>query len=246
MNNIPSYWTEWLETFYNRVKNHKIILPKHTDKMAVIVEPRNHPLLKYVIYNFMKLLSPYGWGLHIFCSKANIELVKEIVKQLATNVYVTILDCDNLDEAQYNSLMTCTKFYTDIANTPQYILVFQTDTILFDGNLSFYIHKGYDFVGAPWIHSFKGCNGGLSLRKRESMIKICNNYTYKGGNEDGFFTYDHSDKLKIPPRDELKNFSSETIYSSNPKGLHKTYAHIDPIIVKELLDIRLKDIFNEE
>ena len=64
---IPEFWSNWLHLFYDKVK-HKItseIIKDCTDpetnnssikKTAVIIEPRKHPLLKYVLANFMYFL----------------------------------------------------------------------------------------------------------------------------------------------------------------------------------------------
>lgn len=265
MDNTPIYWSKWLELFYEKVKN-KDIIPENeikSDKTAVIVEPRKHPLLKYVIYNFMSLLAPYGWCLHIFCGSDNINFTLNIVREFENsknnkNIEVTGIDKVDLSFDLYNILLTNSEFYKKILNNPKYILIFQTDTILFNGDLSYFIDKNYDFVGAPWKHSpYRGCNGGLSLRNREKMIEICEKrkiYVYDTGieqycseNEDGFFSYTNEDLLNEKPTLEDKTkFSMEGMLFENSKGLHASYKHQSEENLKLLLEKKWKEIFNEE
>jgi hypothetical protein len=262
MEEIPEYWSKWLSSFYEKIKDRSMYTDKNIDKICVIVEPRKHPLLKYVIYNFMYLLAPYGWGLHVFCGLENVEFCLDILKTLEAHnklkhVEITSVNKNNLDMDEYNILLTNEGFYKAISSLAKYVLIFQTDTILLDGDLSFFIEKGYDFVGAPWKHSpEKGCNGGLSLRNREKIIEICKSkpfYIYNTGkknipcdNEDGFFSFTHADSLNIPSLEEKKQFAMETIWSDNPKGLHKTYSYFDNEQIKSFLAKKWEDIFREK
>jgi hypothetical protein len=63
-----------------------------------------------------------------------------------------------------------------------YILMYHLDSLVFNSNLSEWCKLGYDFIGAPWI---KGPdlpwleengvgNGGFSLRKVKSFLKLLN------------------------------------------------------------------------
>ena len=81
-NTPPDFWVNWLKRFYEKVKDTDIKIPKNGNKTAVIVEPRKHPLLKYVIFNFMYFLASKGWCLHIFCGTQNYDFVTDITKEL--------------------------------------------------------------------------------------------------------------------------------------------------------------------
>lgn len=97
----------------------------------------------------------------------------------------------------YNRLMLSEEFY-DSLSSYEYLLICQTDVYVFEDKLEYWCNKGYDYIGAPWIaskqnffkkleltvknlvkkkkkntdHFFKVGNGGFSLRKTETMIRI--------------------------------------------------------------------------
>lgn len=114
----------------------------------------------------------------------------------------------------YNKLLTSEDFYTEF-NNYHYMLVLQPDAILLKNELSIWIDKNYDYIGAPWpmgfslkikindipiddgilCTSFVG-NGGLSLRKIQSCIKLINafpnlskNWRDIGHAEDLYFSF---------------------------------------------------------
>jgi hypothetical protein len=241
---IPEFWIDWLERFYEQVKD-KIVLPKEkADKICVIVEPRKslHKLLKYVIYNFMYLLGPHGWGLHVFCGKGNKIDVEEMLGfKNNRNVKITELSSDNLPIYEYNRLLTNSSFYESIINNPSHILIFQTDTLLVDGDLSEFMD--YDFVGAPWsFYTDKGGNGGLSLRKNRKMIEFCKTHKYDGRNEDVYFST--SRDIYTPPLEIAKKFSSESTWEPNSKGLHATYKFINICDIDNYLKNNWNKIFH--
>lgn len=248
-NSMPNYWCKWLELFYNKVKNMKTIYMTSDNntlkKTAVIIEPRKHPLLKYVLYNFMYFLVPKGWKFQIFCGTDNKEWLEQEIEDLKDDINIYQLPYDNLTEPMYNMLLTNGGFWKSIYNNPEYVLIFQTDCILLKDNIDEFLQ--YDMIGAPWRHSpYKGCNGGFSLRKREAMIDICKKCEYKYENEDGWFSYTNADKLKNPELIEKMKFSMETIWSPSPTGMHASYKFQDHSKLVELLEKMFDITFNEK
>jgi len=81
----------------------------------------------------------------------------------------------------YNQLMLSLKFYKSFSNY-EYILIYQLDSFVFKDDLAYWCNKGYDYIGAPWKDvlvdyqrgkiDFGVGNGGLSLRKVSSFIKV--------------------------------------------------------------------------
>jgi hypothetical protein len=242
----PDFWENWLKKFYEKVKDTNIKIPKNPNKVAVIIEPRKHPLLKYVIFNFMYFLAPKGFGLHIFCGNQNYDFITDITKELKGYVHITKLPYENLTEQMYNGLLTTSGIYERIWMLPEHILIFQTDTMLFSGELEEFFK--FDFIGAPWKHSpFKGCNGGLSLRNREAIIRVCKNNPWVYDNEDGFFSYRYESQLKMPELKDKLKFSMETIWGDDEViGLHAAYKFQNLERLKKLLERKWKEIFNEE
>jgi len=244
LSNVPIFWTKWLGNFYNRVATNSYLRDAgSSDRVAVIVEPRKHPLLKYVIYNFMHLLHPHGWHLHIFCGTDNVDFIDLVTRNLPCNV--TVLSKSDMNEREYNSLLTDADFYRSLTGQPRHVLIFQSDCILFDGRIDRFLD--HDFVGAPWMHSPQlGCNGGLSLRNCGAMIRICEDNPWTDGSEDGYFTFLNAEKLKIPGFAEKARFSMETIWSDEACGTHKAYAYQDHVKLKRLLDAKWSAIFGDQ
>lgn len=253
--NIPSFWINYLQKFYNKTKDitENIQLNTNPNKVCVIIEPRKHPLLKYVIYNFLYFLAPSGWGIHIFCGKDNVDFIKEITTNL-NNVAMTILPYKNLTIEMYNCILCNSNFYKSIYNNPEYILIFQTDCLLLD-NIDVFIDKGdtdytYDYIGAPFeSHLFfsVGGNGGLSLRNRNTMEKLCEENAYDGMyHEDIFISYQCSDKIKVADFETKKLFSMETVWSEKCYGMHAAYKHQDNEKLKNMLEMRWKELFSED
>jgi hypothetical protein len=208
---------------------------------AVIIEPRRHKALAFVLHNFLKNLSD-EWGIIIFHGNKNKEYVCTILNT-TLSIYksrITLhnLNINNLTITGYNALLRSLNFYDKIPT--ETFLVFQTDTMIIEKNkelLNNFLQ--YDYVGAPWSPSLKWTkgkykvgNGGLSLRKKSKMIEILKTSTLPPGcNEDVFFSYPQKSILYKPSSDEAKKFSIESIFSDITFGCHKPWVHIDKKIL---------------
>lgn len=80
----------------------------------------------------------------------------------------------------YSRLCLTDAFYRRFANY-QYMLIYQLDCWVFCDKLQYWCDMGYDYIGAPWsdehlvsirLQKHPVGNGGLSLRKIETMIKL--------------------------------------------------------------------------
>lgn len=77
---------------------------------------------------------------------------------------------------EYSKLLLTPEFYARFSDY-QYMLLYQLDAFVFSDRLHYFCSLGYDFIGAPMPHSrnFRttvGLNGGLSLRKVDSCIRV--------------------------------------------------------------------------
>lgn len=84
---------------------------------------------------------------------------------------------------KYSELMNSEEFYERF-NKYEYILIYQLDALVFSDKLKDWCGRGFDYIGAPLFESiigrlthklgekFTGGNGGLSLRKVSSFIKV--------------------------------------------------------------------------
>jgi len=83
----------------------------------------------------------------------------------------------------HTKLMLSPEFYERF-NQYKYLLLYHLDSLVFSDELIQWCEKGYDFIGPPWI-KFDGApysgiteienkvgNGGFSLRKIESFLKV--------------------------------------------------------------------------
>ena len=108
----------------------------------------------------------------------------------------------------YNRLLLSSTFYQSFIEF-DYILIVQTDVWVFNNQLKTWCEKNYDYIGAPWIEKppftkklnllpmdkwmlGKVGNGGFSLRKISSHLKIANKLASISGifnkNEDFFWS----------------------------------------------------------
>ena len=192
---------------------------------AIIVEPREHPALEFVLNNFVSNLSD-EWNIIVFHGNKNIDFLKKIIENnLHTRISLINLQVDNLTINDYNNLfMKSTILYDNIPT--ETFLVFQTDTIIFEK------HKHlindflkYDYVGAPIKHNktpWVG-NGGLSLRKKSKMLEIMNNEPYQNIPEDFFFSLPTSVSIYKPSINKAKFFSVEAIFNEVSFGCHQIW-----------------------
>lgn len=249
--NIPEFWINYLQNFYNRTKHitENIQLNTNPSKVCVIIEPRKHPMLKLVIYNFLYFLAPTGWGLHIYHGTENKEYVQEITKKI-NNINLTMLPYENLSIKMHDYILCDPEFYKNIYNKPEYILIFQTDCLLLKNIDQFINENKYDYIGAPWNNNlfyYNGGNGGLSLRNNNTMIKLCTENKYNGRyHEDIFISHQCNDQINVPDFETKKLFSMETIMSENCFGMHAAYKHQNHEDLKKILIKRWKELFDDD
>ena len=81
----------------------------------------------------------------------------------------------------YSRLLLKKQFY-QYFESYEYILIYQLDCLVFSSNLSDWCNLGYDYIGAPLFQNKNNPksgfsrvgNGGLSLRRVDSFLKVLN------------------------------------------------------------------------
>ena len=225
--------------------------PITTDKKytAVIIEPRNHKALEFVLNNFMENLSD-EWGFIIFHSNTNQTMVENITERLFAKyknkpkLINLKVDSKDFTIKEYSTLFYHENFYKYIPT--ETFLIFQTDSMILKENKdkidNFF---EYDYVGAPWpetvrlLGEMQVGNGGLSLRKKSKMIELLKYKSIGIDNsqekafgkyiaEDQFFNGYLVKNVNIykPSFIKAKEFSVECVYNENPFGIHKIWAHL--------------------
>jgi hypothetical protein len=85
--------------------------------------------------------------------------------------------------AGYNRLMLSSRFYSAFEGY-QYILIAQTDSLVFKDELNQWAGKSYSYIGAPWFEGYTQPtlplrltsvgNGGFSLRNVSDFLRVLN------------------------------------------------------------------------
>lgn len=201
---------------------------------AIIIEPRKHKALEFVLKNFTSLLDQ-RWQFVILHGNVNETFVKNIVDKIPDRKITMInLNVNNLKISEYNAMFYDKSFYDYIPT--EMFLVFQTDTMISEKYKDYiYNYMQYDYVGAPWRNGNVG-NGGLSLRRKSKMLEVLDKCDHikmytptQLWNEDAFFSEKINDVIKLnkPSFEEAKKFSIETVFSNESFGIHNCWKWLD-------------------
>lgn len=213
---------------------------------AVIIEPREHKALGFVLKNFLSNLSD-DWGFIIFHGLKNEQFIDELFNSNLYNFKKRLnkkikLNTDNLSSNQYSAILKSSSFYKCIET--EICLIFQVDSIILNKEIINNFLK-YDYVGAPWINGIVG-NGGLSLRSKSKMIEICEKVPYNlinHPNEDLYFSYQNIVHLNKPKFEEAQTFSVETVFHEKSFGIHAPWKHLSKyeidFLIKRYPDIQI-------
>lgn len=194
---------------------------------AIIVEPREHKALYFVLENALTNLDE-NWTVVILHGTQNKEYLENLcnheLKDYKSRIKMHNLQVKNLSLEDYNQLLTSKHFYDYIPS--EHFLIFQTDSIICKSfNNYIYNFLQFDYVGAPhknWVG-----NGGLSLRKKSKMLEVLHKDNRKENeNEDVFFTKKEHE-LKLPDVETANKFSNEGLYSDDSFGVHKPWWYLN-------------------
>jgi hypothetical protein len=206
----------------------KILINPQSKYACVIVEPRLHPNLEFVIKNVLFFLP--NFSLYIFHSNENKKFVEEIIGHNLSNVHFHNFTSGNITIEEYNELLTSPYFYETIH--AEDILIFQTDSYIRKSGIECFLEYNFAMIGAPW-HWYdaakpQGGNGGFCFRKKDLMLNIIKHAPFdKTCNEDYYF---HKGCLELgyllPTKEISQFFSMETIYCENSYAIHKAWYYI--------------------
>jgi hypothetical protein len=192
---------------------------------AIIVEPRKHKALSFVLKNALTNL-PDNWNIVIMYGNKNKQFVMDIIdndlSEYKKRITAKNLNVDNLSISDYNVLLTSKEFYDNIPS--EIFLIFQTDSVICGENnelLDDFLK--YDYVGAPWKDAVG--NGGFSLRRKSKTLEIISKCNRGSENEDIYFANPCVSIFK-PGIEKAKLFSVEAYYSDKSFGVHKPWAYL--------------------
>lgn len=203
---------------------------------AIIVEPRKHAALSYVLNNILTNLSD-DWNIVICHGTQNLKYIQNILtselQKFLNRVTLVNLGVENLTIPEYNHMYCTKEFHKHIPT--EIFLKFETDSMILPQNahlISEFLE--YDYVGAPWKDHDDIGNGGFSLRKKTKMLEIIENaklYNY-GEADDAFFSQakgrvlnNPSIHIYKPTFEKAKQFSVETEFYEQPFGCHAVWKY---------------------
>lgn len=232
-------WDLFLKVTLPPLRSLKLSFPKHSDKAVVMIEPRCHEDLEYVIRNASFHLENQ-WSLIIYHGTTNKSFIKEKLHGLS-NIRYKSLYTDNLTIAEYNQLLLNKKFWKYFKQKSyKTVLILHTDALILKKGINQFIQ--WNYIGAPWkeghIQNLRVGNGGFSIHSVKHTLKAIHNHVnqYENNNEDVFYsTYING----IPSAEIASHFASETILNPNSLGLHKIYAyHSNEDVLNTLIKIK--------
>jgi hypothetical protein len=200
---------------------------------AIIVEPRKHKALDFVLGNFLENLDE-RWRIIVFHGTENEAFVKDIIAAKQSNRITTAnIGRSNLTKEEYSAYMMSTEFLYKVPT--ETFLIFQTDSMICgDQKNTLERFLKYDYVGAPWKeipkeYERRGIlvgNGGLSLRRKSKMLEILEKCPVSPSNipEDVFFALPcPAVRIYKPSVSMAKEFSLEMLYSPKTWGIHRAW-----------------------
>lgn len=200
---------------------------------AVMIEPRKHPAMCFVLNNFLENLD-LRWNFIIYHGTENEYWLKDLINSefpsSINRIKLGKINTDNINLHQYSSIMVNSQFIQQIPT--EMFLIFQTDSMICKPYKDLiYQYMDYDYVGAPWFEIPRDplkCqvgNGGLSLRRRSKMLEIAITQPYIYGYPEDMYFSEAAEKMRmnIPSWTKAKEFSIETQYSPKSFGIHKAW-----------------------
>ena len=235
---IILFYLSYCNINYEKFENNKYT--------AIIIEPRKHKALQFVLTNILENLNS-DWNIIVFHGNLNEEYLKNIINNnlqtYINRIKLINLNVDNLTITEYSKLLKTKDIYNYIPT--EMFLIFQTDSIILKENKEkIYNYLEYDYVGAPWpfINNEIG-NGGFSLRRKSKMLEIIEKCPYESidnksishdiirkdfDNEDVYFSLlCPSVMLNKPTFDNASKFSSESIWNPESFGIHKIWSGVN-------------------
>jgi hypothetical protein len=223
---------------------------------VLIIEPRKITHLHNVLTNAFYFLKK-EWNYVFYCGKSSFSYWKET---LPSFFIIRPLECDNLTPEEYSNLLKSKELWESLYGT--FVLTVQLDTWIFNDEpytIDYYLNLNKSYIGGnmnyPWVElsnyeinpQIKNFNGGLSLRKKEDMLKIIESFppektldyssiqqqqsNFSTYAEDVYFTIGCY-QLKLNIGDDIKssNFACHTISYDKCFGIHNPNSDLQSIL----------------
>ena len=134
---------------------------------AVLFEHRPLVELKFILQHYHDVL-PIDVSLHVFHSIYNLDKLPKLNSyalhnNIKRNITYTDTGFGNISRSFYNNYMKSHKFWKDDLKDYDYVLLFQTDTLIcnekkYENEKYIASLFQYDYIGAPWLDETKTWN----------------------------------------------------------------------------------------
>ena len=206
---------------------------------SVIVEPRRHPALQFVVQNVLDR-TPINSNIIIIHGTENCSWARNLFKGPDNRICdrLSFQSCGkaNLTAAQYNALLKSKTFWEAIPFSK--ILIFQTDSIIVNPNReSICDYFKFVYVGAPWTNGNVG-NGGFSLRDKQFCLNAIRSLKMNNVNEDVWFSnfMRQSKQYTTTPFAVGQQFAVETVYHAQPFAIHNCWKYLNSVQMTALIN----------
>lgn len=200
---------------------------------AILIEPRKHKAVQFVLQNLLECLQPTEWSLVYYHGTSHENWAKTILEAFTAEqqARITLRPCptDSFENsAAYSSFVASREFLQQIPT--ETFLIAQTDSMI-NPKRAADIGKflNYDYIGAPWPwHHLPVGNGGFSIRNKRAMLTVLDRFgPLRGPYEDQFFCAALQQlKANLPTKEVAREFSVEQLFHSNPFAFHKVWDHM--------------------
>jgi len=211
-------------------------------KTALLIEPRRLERLPSIIQHFQRVLP--DWQFVFYCGKSAKWSAAEL-----PGVEIRELPTDNFTSEEYSNFCKSPDLWKSLG---PYVLVFQSDTWIMNTEpytIDFFLKRNKSFTGGNMYYhweemkaanifpTYRNFNGGLSLRKRDDMLKILYAFPPRPTNnssaaheemaEDVYFTIGCY-KLDLPVgcHEEDSHFALHTVPKDAYFGIHQPTAEV--------------------
>lgn len=178
VNKIKLIDTFLFENFDDKGFEHHI--DPHTDKVALLIEPRCHYRMRPIVVNHLKFLGQ-GWNLVFIGSQESINYLRIVLPKVKFE-FVVIQE-KNINPEQLTNILLGKQLNYDILKQYENIMIFQMDSVMFKQfDERILDHK---YIGASDImlktesSVTRIFNGGISFRKKSFIIECIEKYTHE-------------------------------------------------------------------
>jgi hypothetical protein len=202
--------------------------PAKSTHTVLFIERRIHPNTDFVLKNMMYFCP--GFSITIVCSKENEPQIRSILgpRHEATTHFIIPFDTNSKDlttgYAEYNNLLTSVEFWKQIP--AEVALTSQIDNYLMRRLPAILEELDYCAAYWSWQPNLVG-GGGLTWRRVQKIIEMCELRPNSGMAEDCFFSqmcvYTEAKVLEF---EDGRDIFCESYLSETPVGVHQwwTYA----------------------